>query len=157
MKRRPPRNRGLMIYEVMLGLSLLATFAAGATFLMRSSLRVSERADGAMERAARFDAATEQLRRDVWGAAKVETPDARTIKIEREGEPPITWTVGDAATLSREAEGVALRDWRDVADGVSFEASGAALVLIEPADARGNPGRRVPFTSQVMLAAGGKR
>ena len=154
MKPRLSRNRGLMIYEVMLGLSMLATFAAGATYLMRSSLRVSERADGAVERGARFDAATEQLRRDVWGASKVETPDERTVTVERSGEAPITWTLGDAGTLKRAVEGADSREWRDVAEGISFASSGPALVLIEPADAGGNPGRRVPFISQVMLAAG---
>lgn len=158
MTRRSLRPRGLLLYELMLGLTILATFAAVATYVMRSSLRVARRADEAVERGSRFDAATEQLRRDVWGASVLATPDPRTVRIERAGGPPITWTLGDAGTLVRTADGEPTpREWAGVVEGVSFEAAGPMLVLIEPPDFRGAPGRRVPFASQVALAKGGTR
>jgi type II secretory pathway pseudopilin PulG len=160
MTRRTLRPRGLLLYELMLGLTMMATFAAAATYVLRSSLRVAQRADQAVERGWRFDAATTQLRSDVWNASAVSTPDARTVRIERFGEPPVAWTVGDGGTLTR-AVGDAdpePREWAATAEGVSFESSGpATLLLVEPPDFRGGTGRRVPFVSQVALANGGKQ
>ena len=157
MTRRCLRQRGIMIYEMMLALSLLSTFAVGATYLFRSSLRVTAHADESVERASRFDDAIGQLRRDVWGAAKFEASDARMVRIERAGEPPITWSIDKAGTLIR-ASGADSdrREWRGVAEGVSFETRDAILVLVEPPDARGGEGRRLPFASQVILAKGAK-
>lgn len=157
MTRRFRQRRGIMMYEMMLTLTLLATFAIGATYLFRSSLRVARHADESVERASRFDNAAEQLRRDVWGAAKFDVVDAKTVRIERTGESPITWSIGESGTLVRasnvEAE---RREWRGVADGASFEQEDSLLVLVEPSDSRGGEGRRVPFTSQIAIAKGAK-
>ena len=154
MTRRTLRPRGLLLYELMLGLTLLATFAAAATYVMRSSLRVAQRADQAVERGERFDAATAQLRRDVWNAAAVRTPDPRTVRIEPVDGPPITWSVGTGGALTRTVgeNDPASREWSGIVDGVSFEArESGTLLLIEPPDFRGGTGRRMPFVSQVAV------
>ena len=152
------RRAGFTLFEVMLALTMLSTFGLVAMKLVSTSLRVSHDAGNASNLTLRFDGALDQIRRDVWGATKIETPDALTLRVETgaaEGVS-ITWSVADDGSLVR-AVGAAddsRQEWSGVARGITFEADGPVLLLVEPPGPGGDR-RRVPLASQVALARGG--
>ena len=142
----------------MLALSLLSAFALVAMKLVSTSLRVSHEAGNASNMTLRFDGALDQLRRDVWGAAKIETPDGQTLRVETASDGgPITWSVADDGTLARTAASAenSRQEWSGVARGVTFESDGKVVLLVEPSGPGGDR-RRIPVASQVALAKGGR-
>jgi type II secretory pathway component PulJ len=158
---RRPRARGIAIWEMMVALALLATFAAVSVQLIRSSLRVPHRAAEAGELAGRFDAALGQLRRDVWGATAVkrEGQDGRTIRIEHDGVPPIGWAITDDGALLRTGGAMAApaamerQEWAGVGRGMKFDADGSVLLLVEP-PGRATDGRRIPLVNPLQASRG---
>ncbi len=147
-------RRGLTLAHVLVALALLSAFSLAATELLRSTLRVSRDSNEMSGLSARFDAAVVQLRRDVWNAAKLKTPDERTARVENADGGIVTWAVTEQGGFVR-TESVAdktdRQEWPAVAAGISFEIDGPVLLLAEAADGRGD-GRKIPFVSQIALA-----
>ncbi len=147
------RRRGMMLYEVMIGVILMAAFATLAVEVIRSSLRVSRDASEAAGLNARFDGAVAQLRRDVWSAAKITAANPTTLNIEVPNAKPITWTVTKEAALVRSLESER-QAWPEVAAGITFESDATTVALVEPATSR-RDARRIPLVSQLAVAGKG--
>jgi hypothetical protein len=147
-----------MLWDVLIALGLTALFLSATTQILRATMRIPYRANAAEARATRFDGLVDQLRRDVWNATSLAAAgggrEGRSVRIDHgAGEPPVTWTIDDAGSISRTDAGK--QTWADVAKGMTFQIDGPLLVLIEPPDARGE-GRRIPLVSAVSLSHAGR-
>ena len=163
-RARRVRRRGIMLVEVLSAIILLAAFMIVSTQVLRTSLRAPQAGGDAAAGQARFDAALAQLRRDVWGAGKFEVIDPQTLRVERPGRPVVSWSVVEDGSLVRtlaqadaagEQSEPMRREWPGIAKGVTFEAAGLVLTLVEPAGPSGDA-RRVPLVSQLALANAGR-
>jgi hypothetical protein len=152
-----------MLAEMMLAIILFGVFMLVAVQVLRTSLRASHAADEAAAAGLRFDGAVGQLRRDLWGASKVEAVGAKGVRLERPGQSAVTWSVSDDGSLVRtlaqapaadDETDAERREWPGVAKHVQFQVNGAVVSLVE-SDAPGSGGRRVSLVSQVLLAGGG--
>jgi type II secretory pathway component PulJ len=155
-----PRRSAFTITEMMLAISLLATFMAIGTKLLNTSLKLSRHTAEASDSAMRFDAVAERLRRDVWGAAALSTPDDRILKLtlSTDQSRTATWTIADDGSITRVSEGKASESdspkqtWPGgVVSGMRFSVSGNIVVL---GNASGD--RHVTFVSQVAKGAAGR-
>ena len=161
MNRHPlsiPLRRGVMLWDVLIALGLIALFLTVTTKILHASMRIPYQANQVETLATRFDGVVEHLRRDAWNSTAVAAvgQDGRSVRIERGGgEPPVTWTIDDAGDISRTETEQDKQSWPGVAKGMTFQIDGPALILIEPPDTRGD-GRRIPLTSAVSLARQGR-
>jgi hypothetical protein len=123
--------------------------------MVRATLRVSHEAGDAAAATTRFDGAVSQMRRDVWEAEVLESPDARTVRIQTTGNATITWTADEQGSLVRRVSSERSgQSWLDVGRGLSFETDGPVLLLVDPqAD---GAARRMPLVSQVALSRRGQ-
>src|SRR5687767_12736706 len=86
-------RRGFALFHVMLVVALFSAFVVVAAKMLRTTMRISAGASAASVAGSRVDGAVGQLRRDAWGAASLAVADARTLRIERPGEAPMTWSI----------------------------------------------------------------
>jgi hypothetical protein len=157
-KLRVPRRRGVMLWDVLIALGLIAVFLTVTTKILHATMRIPYRATELETLATRFDGAVEQLRRDVWNSTALVAigQDGRSVRIERGGgEASVTWAIDDTGAVSRTESGQEKQSWPGVAKGVTFQLDGPLLVLIEPPDDRGE-GRRIPLVSAVSIARQGR-
>ena len=151
------RRRGVMLWDVLIALGLIAVFLTVTTKILHASMRIPYRANELETLATRFDGAVEQLRRDTWNSTALAAAgqDGRSVRIERGGgdNAPVTWAIDDAGTISRTEKDKQI--WPGVAKGMTFQVDGPVLILVEPPDARGE-GRRIPLTSAVSLTRQGR-
>jgi type II secretory pathway component PulJ len=156
---RRSRRRGLILFEIMVTLALLATFALVSTQLLRRSLSVAHDANLATGLTSTFDSALNQMRRDVWGAARLHTPDGKTLKIDRADGRRITWSAANPASLVRlvevskdspDTEDLAPREWSGIATRATFAVENSVLMLIEPETSRAGA-RRVPLLNPIGI------
>jgi type II secretory pathway component PulJ len=153
ISRPRPHRQGMMLYEALIAVMFMAVFATLSVEVVRSTLRVSRDAGEAAALSARFDGAVAQLRRDVWGAAKVSSTDPATLRIELPNAKPVMWTVTKDGALSRAAESDHQK-WPEVAAGLTFEADATTVTIVEPMTAR-RDARRIPLVSQLAVAGRG--
>jgi len=92
---RAKRSRAFILFEMMFVLSLLAVFGLVAVKLMVLSLNVPKQAAERHNRVLRFDSLVTRLREDAWAARSMSTPDDRTLKLEFNDGPAVTWKVSD--------------------------------------------------------------
>jgi hypothetical protein len=145
-----------MLWDVLIALGLVAVFLTVTTRILHATMRIPYRANELEALATRFDGSVERLRRDMWHSTALAAvgQDSRSVRIERGGgEPPVTWAIDDAGTISRTEKDKQI--WPAVAKGMTFKVDGPVLILIEPPDARGE-GRQIPLASAVSLARQGR-
>jgi hypothetical protein len=154
---RIPHRRGVMLWDILIALGLIATFLTVTTKILYATMRIPYRANELERLATRFDGAVAQLRRDVWNSTAITAvagQDGKSVRIEHGGdEAPVTWAIDEAGAISRTEKDK--RIWPDVAKGMTLQIEGPMLILIEPPDARGE-GRRIPLASAVSLARQGR-
>lgn len=150
------RRRGVMLWDMLIALGLIAVFLTVTTKILLATMRIPYRANQLETLAARFDGVVGQLRRDAWNSTALAAvgQGGKSVRIERGGgEAPVTWAIDDGGTISRTEKET--QRWADVAKGMTFQVDGPVLILVEPADSRGD-GRRIPLVSAVSLARQGR-
>jgi hypothetical protein len=153
---RVRRRRGVVLWDILIALGLLALFLTVTTKILHSAMRIPYRANELETLATRFDGAVAQLRRDAWNSTTLAAvgQDGKSVRIERGGgDAPVTWAIDDAGTISR--TGKETQTWPDVAKGMTFQIDGPVLILVEPPDGRGD-GRRIPLASAMLLSRQGR-
>jgi type II secretory pathway pseudopilin PulG len=148
--RRPVR--GLMLWELMMALGLLAVIAlvAGQIFLSLSRTSVEVSRQHTAQSA--FDQAMRQLRMDVWSAAQLQIQNSR-LRIQTADGKTILWQAGDALQRTVDSD---LRHWNDLGGHLSFAVNGPTAVLRQeptPSDSGGE----LVLPSQALLLKGVSR
>jgi type II secretory pathway pseudopilin PulG len=141
------RRHGLTLIDMLIAIGLISIFSVLAVKLVATSMRVSNEATRTQDLSSRFDSAVSQLRRDVWGAAKLESPDGKSIQISRDGEPAISWKILDDGTISRVAPDVQ-QQWAKVGAGMTVKIEGSLVILAESESDRAP--RRIALLSRVV-------
>ena len=151
MNRRRPS--GFVLIEILVVLGMVAFVSIVATRLFRATLRTWRDSAQSQSAQARFDQAVGQLRRDVWSATSIETPnDRETILQTPEGR--IEWHAIDPAGLARSttADPVDRRRWEGLGN-LTFTPRGPTLIVRLKPDPQEAGGDMV-LASQPLLLAG---
>lgn len=149
------RRRGFTMPEMLVVIGLVAFVGLVSMQLFRATLRVWRQSADEQAAQARFDQAVGQLRRDVWSARSLQTPDAHSLEIQ-ESAGTVHWEADSTEGLSRKSERHADdRRWTRLGK-LSFEASGPTLIVrLEPTHEEA--GGRMVLISQTMMLTGRSR
>jgi hypothetical protein len=112
------------LFEMMVALGLLATFALVATKVLTTSTHVTYEATGAQNRALRFESVVGGLRRDVWRATRVEVPSATTVRLTHADGSGVVWTAEAGGGLART---------RTAPDGRGYPPAAGVARVVPPA------------------------
>jgi len=77
-----PHTNAFTLVELIFVLVLLGAFALVSTKLLVSSLKIPHEAGLKRDAVVRFESATSALRKDVWSAQSLASPDASTVIVE---------------------------------------------------------------------------
>jgi Tfp pilus assembly protein PilV len=154
MINRPRKPAGFILFELMFVLLLLTLFSLGAIQLVGLSLKVPKQAGERHNQVLRFDAMVTRLREDVWSARSIVAPDERTLKLESDDSPAITWKVEDGRVERAVADSNASQKW-ELDQQFRFVADRSTL-LLNVKEKTGEPGT-IRMSSQRMLLEGGRR
>ena len=146
--RRRLFRRGFTLTELLIVLILLGFVALAGGRLFSAAIRLGHSSAQVQNTAATFDAATSQLRADVWSAAAIEVDDKRAVIHPGGGGAAVTWSCA-GGLLVRDPDGGTPRQWPLGAD-VTFRADGPSLVVHVP-DTRAVAGGDVRLVSQLQL------
>ncbi|HWE96853.1 MAG TPA: prepilin-type N-terminal cleavage/methylation domain-containing protein [Tepidisphaeraceae bacterium] len=156
----PRRDRGLVLIELMIVLSILMVFGVVAVRVTHVCLTVPQKAAEARSAFERFDFAVGSLRLDIWAADGLHCPDDKTLEIGAGKTPAIVWRVESGGVLTRTAatsEGAgqtpSVRRW-DTGRQIQFAANGPTVTLSAKQDVET---ARTELMSQRMLLAGGTK
>ena len=145
-----PRRRGVTLFDMIVAIGLISIFSVVAVKLIVTSMRVSNASVRSEDLGSSFDSAVGQLRRDVWSATGLQSPDAKNLHISRDGEPAVSWTIADDGTMTRAASETK-RGWPKVGAGMTVKIDGPVVMLVEP-DSSAIAARRIAVASRVMPA-----
>lgn len=148
--------RGMLLLDMLIGLSLLAAFSLVAARLLSTTLRVSSDATRISGNLSRFDNAVAWLRADVWGAREVQIGGPQAFTVRPASGPDVMWQVDAEGTLSRmslsDVGAPEERRWPEAGAGLGFEWDGVGLTVRETVDAA-DRGVEMRLISQLPLAA----
>ena len=114
-------GRGFTIVEVMVTLSLVATFSVIAGYLFRDCLKVMREADSAQNRIVQFEFMTGLLRADAWAAGSIQAADESIELKQREGS--VVWTAEKGSvqrTVRRAGRADQIQRWTNLDVDVSI-------------------------------------
>jgi type II secretory pathway pseudopilin PulG len=154
--RRAAAPPAFVLIEMLIAIGLFTVFSLVAFRLVSSTLRIANEVNRADIAHRSFDAALAGLRRDVWGAAKVEVrgPGAVTIDLAP-GAGSATWSVAAdgslVRTLAPDGADPERQGWPDAGGGVTFAADPAGIVL--DVQRHGHDNGTYRLVSQVLLAS----
>ncbi len=127
MIRRSKRAKAFILFEMMFVLALLAVFGLVAVKLMVLSLNVPRQAADRHNRVLRFDSLVTRLREDAWAARSMSSPDDRTLRVEFDNGPAVTWKVSDEK-VERTAENSKSQKW-ELDEKVTFNVQPPVISL----------------------------
>jgi hypothetical protein len=142
---------------MLVALSLLGVFAVVSTRLIYTTLALYREAGRVDAEARSMDAATSQLRADVWSARQVTPQGPQSVTIDTgPGGAAVAWRVEADGTLVRAGPGagIELRRWPEVGARLSFAWDGVALT-VRGADRGADRAGGMRMASQVKLAEAG--
>jgi Tfp pilus assembly protein PilX len=150
---RHRRNRGILLFEILIVLALLAVFLIVSARLFTSMIRLSRQASDAEDRMARFDSAVRMLRSDAWGAAEMSVDAGEALTLSTDGGR-IEWRSDEPSALTRimtASDGTTRQQrWPELGGRLRFRVEGP--VLIVAGDERSGRAGEMHLTSQVQLA-----
>jgi len=153
MTRRQHSPAGFILFELMFVLLLLTLFSLGAIQLVALSLKVPKQAAERHNQVLSFDSLVTRLREDAWSARTIVAPDERTLKLEFDDGPAITWKVEDGRVERTIVDSKASQKW-ELDQQLSFAMDGPIL-LLNVKEKSGDPGT-IRMSSQRMLLEGGR-
>jgi prepilin-type N-terminal cleavage/methylation domain-containing protein len=146
------RRRGFTLTELIVVIGLVAFAGLVSVRIFRATLHVWKESASEQAAQSRFDQAVGQLRRDLWSATSIDSPDASALEIRTPGGI-VHWKADQSAGLSRSGDRPADgRHWSGLGK-LSFEAHGPVLVL-RLAPTHEEAGGQMALMSQSMLLAG---
>jgi prepilin-type N-terminal cleavage/methylation domain-containing protein len=145
------RTRGFTILEMMMVVGLLTIVFAIAATLTRWSLMANYESQQSAVMDARLDDMVRTIRRDIWQASAIESPNPQTVRVTDADGHQITWTFGPGDSVHRTAE--VERSWPELVGGISTGRNGGVIELTIPRTRLRN-GQTISLASQIILAGG---
>lgn len=149
-RQNPLVRRGFTLIEIMVVLTLLATFSLLACAFFNTLLKTDHVQAQVQAQMMGAEAALGKLRREVWECDKVEVIDGHHLVVTREPKQRVTWVL-DGEGLSRQEEGAAVMTWHWDAAAWEFSAVGAGVKVV---DTQSGSGRL--FVAELRRLEGGK-
>lgn len=158
--RIPRSTRGFSMILMLVTITLLGIFAVVSTRLIVATLRLYDEAGRAEGAAMMAEAALANLRRDVWGARRIDADGARSLTVETSDKTTVAWRVDADGTLVRKTSGAtpgatpaaAPRRWAELGKRIAFESDGAT-VTVRGLDNGADRAGGLRLTSRVLAAA----
>jgi prepilin-type N-terminal cleavage/methylation domain-containing protein len=127
-----PERRGFSLIELMVYIVLMAVFASVLIPFCHRVLITMHDSQKVTIDDARLDQAMNDLRRDVWGAAAMQSPDARSLVLRSAEGRSTTWSFAAAGTASRVTSPKSRQDWAELPPGITLSVNGALVTVIVP-------------------------
>jgi type II secretory pathway pseudopilin PulG len=144
-------HRGYLLPELMIVLGLVVVAGSLAIHLTHWSLGYLSATQIADSRNAALDQCVAQLRRDVWKASEIATPDATTLLLDA-GIDPITWQFAADGLVTR-TQAKQSQTWEAGAAGASITIDHATVEMTFP-DTPESRGGSLTLISQAKLLLG---
>lgn len=145
--RRSRNNRAFTITELLVLLMLFGVASLLSARLFTSSMQVIASAPESQTHFAAVDRVAAQIRRDVWGAVKVEISDPHTLMLNQSDSTSVRWQLTDEGITRVTSSGE--QRW-SLNMSLTFAQRGAVVVL------QNDAGEQVRFVDQ-FLASGETR
>jgi type II secretory pathway pseudopilin PulG len=146
--RRRPNNRAFTLTELLVLLMLFGVASLLSARLFTSSMQVIASAPQSQTHFAAIDRIAAQLRRDVWGAVKIDVPDPHTLVLTQQDQTSVRWQLSDEGITRVTSSGE--QRW-PVKMPMTFAQHGAAVVL------QNDSGEQLRFVDQFLVASGEAR
>lgn len=146
------RSGGFTLLEIIVVIGLVAVVGLVSTQVFVATLRVWKTSAREQATQSRFDLAVGQLRRDVWSASAIESPNPASLEIQNPAGL-IHWTADPQHGLRRSSDRPEdLRQWPELGR-MKFKAEGPMLnIRLEPTHEEA--GGQMVLVSQSMMLAG---
>ena len=150
---RRNRSIGFALIDAMMTVALVGLAFPLAFSLIRVTLRADRGFADSQGSAARFDGATNALRKDIWKAAALSAVGDHHLTIGQGEAEAIHWSFTPDGTLKREAPGEPPRTWA-LEHPLFFKVDGPTVSVSLPTDPDGR-GVAMTFISQRLIARKG--
>jgi type II secretory pathway pseudopilin PulG len=144
-------RRAFTITEMLFVLMLMGVAGLMSARLFTSSMRVISVAPAQQEQHAAIDRMSDLLRHDVWGATKIELPDAQTINLTQPGGDIIRWRHRDTEIVRSATNSQGEARW-PLATALEARQQGPSLMLVPKSG-----GDELRFVSQMLAQQGAQR
>ncbi len=152
---RSHARAGFTLYELLISLGLFTAIALLATKTFHSSFRTTHGAETAQTQIAQWEQATTMLRRDAWGASKIEVLSSDSATITLPNGVTVLWSISDSHSMQRIATRAGKTNnqmnWVDVGQVSQFEQLGTnELILNSQRKDRMRTKLIMPIATQLM-------
>jgi hypothetical protein len=145
----PKQRRGVMLFEMLITIGLIAIFIALAGKLFTTTLRLTQTSDEASRTVAAYESALAALRRDAWGASEVVAlPEQGGLRVTRGDGSAVTWSIDNDDDAMVRREGQSILRWPGVGAKASVHPDPAGILVRAGED-------EIRLTSELLLARKG--
>ena len=146
--RPSQNNRAFTITELLVLLLLFGVASLLSARLFTSSMQVIASAPQSQTHFAAIDRIAAELRRDVWGANKIEIPDPHTLVLNQSDSTSVRWQLTDEGITRASSSGD--QRW-PLNMSLTFAQHGAVVVL------QNDAGEQLRFVDQFLAGSGEAR
>ena len=141
------KRGGFTVTELLFSLALLGIASMLAMKLFTGSMRVIRGAPKDQDHFAAIDRMSASLRKDVWSATSIDTPDERTVVLVNSDQWKSTWTFSNDSIVRSTSDGE--QGW-PIDVPVTVKRDGSQVIL------QTSSGDALRFTSQMLATNGAK-